>query len=255
MANDVVDLEDVVKRWALDMFDYTKSKEQAKIPRDCLLTTISWNKVRFQHSQAEYVDKWKPPSPKAKVLFRTTFCNNTDQEQEYSFKTQRNTRSTCEVVIESGYCMGVSMDVKLATPCEVFEANAGFHRETSLTNINGETIEEELSWGVDSQIKVPRKSKTAASLVIDEDEFSSNFTMTTTVSGKVHVTLTSLKDNNSFVKAIDGNIVDIMRREAENGLKGLTVERNAIKIITKGSCKFSYGIQQHIQLDTEPIQS
>lgn len=253
MSSNAIDLEEVVKRWALEMFDYTKSKDQARIPRDCLMVTISWDRVRFQHTVPQYNEKWKPPQPKAKVLFRTTFSNNTDLEQEYSFKTERATQSCCEVVVEKGFCMGVSMDIKLATPCEVFEANAGFHKETSLTNINGQTIEEELVWGVDSQIKVPPRHKTTASLVIDEDEFSTCFGIETCISGKVHVTLTSLKDNNSFVKAIDGNIVDIMRREIENGLKGATIDRNVVKIDTRGSCKFSFGIQQHVQLNTEPI--
>ena len=48
----------------------------------------------------------------------------------------------------------MSMDVKLTTPCSILEANAGFSREMSLTNTRGETIEEELTWSVDSEIEV-----------------------------------------------------------------------------------------------------
>ena len=46
------------------------------------------------------------------------------------------------------------MDVKLTTPGSILEANAGFHREISLTEIEGQTIEEELCWAVDSQLEV-----------------------------------------------------------------------------------------------------
>ena len=48
----------------------------------------------------------------------------------------------------------MSMDVKLTTPCSILEANAGFHRELSLTEMDEQTIEEELTWEVDSQIVV-----------------------------------------------------------------------------------------------------
>ena len=34
------------------------------------------------------------------------------------------------------------------------EANAGFKKEMTLTNSEGETVEEEMTWGVDSQIEV-----------------------------------------------------------------------------------------------------
>ena len=46
------------------------------------------------------------------------------------------------------------MDVKLTTPGSILGANAGFHREISLTEIEGQTIEEELAWAVDSQLEV-----------------------------------------------------------------------------------------------------
>ena len=58
---------------------------------------------------------------------------------------------------------GMSLDLKLTTPGSILEANAGFHREISLTQIEGQTIEEELSWSVDSQLEVcflPLTSKT-----------------------------------------------------------------------------------------------
>ena len=66
------------------------------------------------------------------VLFRTFFSNHTDQEQEYSFKTERTTQSSCEIEIEKGVTYGEEMNVSLKTPCEVFEASAGFSRELEL---------------------------------------------------------------------------------------------------------------------------
>jgi hypothetical protein len=71
------------------------------------------------------------------------------------------------------------MNVKLTTPCQVLEANAGFHREMSLTRGEAETIEEEMTWSVDSQIEVPEKHIGEAKLVILEEEYQGRFTIKT----------------------------------------------------------------------------
>ncbi|VDM41748.1 unnamed protein product [Toxocara canis] len=102
-------------------------------------------------------------------LFKSTFTNTTEREQEYSFKTERSTRSTATVVVEKGVCRGVEMALKLKTPGEVVEANAGFHNEVSVMHIGENTTEEELIWGVDSTVRVPPLCETVAELVILEE--------------------------------------------------------------------------------------
>ncbi|EJW87429.1 hypothetical protein WUBG_01663, partial [Wuchereria bancrofti] len=102
-------------------------------------------------------------------LFKSTFTNTTEREQEYSFKTERSTRSAATVIIEKGVCRGIEMALKLKTPCEVVEANAGFNTELMVANIGENTIEEELTWGVDSSIRVPPFCETIAELIILED--------------------------------------------------------------------------------------
>lgn len=61
------------------------------------------------------------------------------------------------------------MALKLKTPCEVVEANAGFHNEISVTHIGENTAEEELIWGIDSNVRVPPRCEAVAELVILED--------------------------------------------------------------------------------------
>ena len=67
-AVDVIDLEELVNRWAVQMFDYTKNKEQAKIPKEYLVFNVDWRRVRFVHHDPEFVDQTKPPAPKSQVL-------------------------------------------------------------------------------------------------------------------------------------------------------------------------------------------
>ena len=250
-----VDLEVVIRRWAEMMFNETKTKEQSRIPKEALGYNINWKKVHFVHGEPEFFDAEKPPKPKAHVLFRTFFTNRTSQDQEYSFRTSRVTSSTCDVVMEQCYTIGYEMNISLKTPCEVFEANAGFHRELSLTKATGQSIEQELSWEVDSQIKVPRGNKTTAELVISEDQFSGNFTLASSISGKVLVTVTNNRDNNSLVKVIEGNIVEIIRgmKSMDKGLNSFQINKNVATFVSRGHCNFRYAVEQHIKLHQQEL--
>lgn len=253
-ATEVVDLGSIVTQWAKTMFDITKNKEQAKIHRDHLQFTINWNRVKFTHSDPDYTDKQRTPEPKSQVLFRTFFTNETNQDQEYSFKTERTTCSSCEVQLERAVTIGEEVGLNLKTPCEVLEVSAGFHREVSVTKSQGQEFEQEMTWGVDSLIKVPPHTKTTAELVVSEAQLAANFKMSTTVSGRVLVSVTNLKDNNSLVTTIEGNIAEIIKREMENGLKGFQVEKNIVRYTTKGQSNFRYAVEQNIRLHQDSLQ-
>ena len=85
--------------------------------------------------------------------------------------------------------------------CQVFEANAGYKREFSLTNIDGEVFEEELSWGVESQIHVQPQHVAEATLMVDERRQTGSFVIETRMRGTVYVSFTSPRDNNAQVQA------------------------------------------------------
>ena len=189
-------------------------------------------------------------------MFRTYFTNNTDQDQEYSFKTERTTNSACDIEIEKGVCYGEEMFVTLKTPMEIVESNVGFTRELSLRNSTTQSIEEQLTWSVDSQIKVPRHCKTTAELVITEDGYQSSFKIKSKVSGRVVVTLTNLRDNNSFVTVMENPIAEIISQALENGLRGsVSVRNNVVHVTTEGKCAFRYGVEQHVKLSQVKLEN
>ena len=84
----------------------------------------------------------------------------------------------------------------------MFEANAGYKREFSLTNIDGEVFEEELSWGVESQIHVQPQHVAEATLMVDERRQTGSFVVETRMRGTVYVSFTSPRDNNAQVDTI-----------------------------------------------------
>lgn len=250
---DSVDLEEVVKRWALQMFDYTKTREQAKIPKDALCFRVNWKGVRFNHHPMRFPERFaKPDKPKAQMLFKNTFTNSTNQEQEYTFKTERCTSSSCDIIMERCLVLGQEVNVGIKTPCEILEANSGFKRELAMTDAQGQCIEESLTWGVDSQVKVPPQHMTTAVLEVFEDELGGEFEVVTEFVGKVLVSVTNIRDNNSFVKAIEGDISEIVN--PDNGdLKGFTKDKKVISFVNKGHCQFRYGIEQHVSIRQSPL--
>lgn len=161
---------------------------------------------------------------------------------------------TLQVFVERAVTLGFEMNLSLKTPCEIFEANAGFKRELSVTNAQGQIIEESLTWGVDSTIQVPSMSQTTAELAIYEDEFQGNFSIRTDVAGKVLVSVTNIRDNNCFLKSLSGDIDEIVGAEI-NGLKGFSMDKqnHVVSFTTNGRCHFRYGIEQHIKLSQEPL--
>jgi len=91
-AVDVIDLEELVKRWAVQMFDYTENKEQARIPKEQLEFNVDWRRVRFVHHDPQFVDQTKPPVPKSQVCHHTQlyFTTNVLAKKTYIIKHELN---------------------------------------------------------------------------------------------------------------------------------------------------------------------
>ena len=114
---------------------------------------------RVRHEPVIYNDVEAPGTPKNHILFRSTFLNDTNREQEYNLKAVRRTVSTCSFSIFEGYtteqCASLELEVPL--PKCVLDASTGFRREYVLEQSRDKQIEEELTWSVESNIRVRRK--------------------------------------------------------------------------------------------------
>ena len=259
-----IDIQGLVEDWAFAYFRQkaTSKKERKLQEQDNLGMEIDWKRVRFTHHPPEYTPK--PPklgegTPTRNTLFSVSYTNKTDRTQKYHFQTERTTRSSCAVSVEQGYTKGIEMSVKLATPCEILEVNAGFKREMTLMNSESETIEEELSWSVDSEIEVEGKHTGEAKLIIIEEKYDGRFTIETEISGRVRIVYTNIKDNNSFIKTAESDIVKIAQEAISSKKIGaaaaLSVDgtKKCIVCKTQGKCNFKYGVKQIVEVDQKPI--
>ena len=78
-------------------------------------------------------------------------------------------------------------------------------------------------------------------------------------SGRVRVIFTNLKDNNSFIKAVESQIVEIVKEAISKRRlqpsEALSVDgaTNSLLSIARGVCRFKYGYKQMIDVDQKPI--
>lgn len=284
----MLNLHEIVEEWSLREYLKTATRSQKRLyekerlkPKNYLGMDIDWSEVTFvdithwpriDHEKFEdeeetkcgdvtgrYLQPINNGKTKVSVLFSTKYTNDTSDSQEYTMRTQKTTRSTCETSVECGFTRGKDMSVTLKMPGEILEVNAGYTSENTLTSKDGQTFEEEISWGVESVIKVKPGHVADAELVVNEKKISGKYEIVTKISGTIYVTFTKIKDNNAFVKLVGNDISDIVQKYIEMKKKinlsppHVSIENSTITITTKGNCLFRYGIKQEVVVHQEAI--
>ena len=193
----------------------------------------------------------------ANVLFKTDFTNDTDERQEYCLKVEKTTRSSCTTEIENGLVRGVELAATLSIG-DVLEVGAAFSREVSLSKVEGETIEQEMSWAAESTIVVPPHRAATAEMYVLEKRQSGDFVVLTTVRGTVLVRYTSLSDN-ALLFSQSGKIRYVVNeylklaRSLGKSYRGIedNKEDGSVTFQTKGRCTFRFGIKQVVKVNQD----
>ena len=247
MAKEILDVNEIIKKWARD---FPLDRDLKKLAVEEILTSdINLKHFKVKHSDPTYEDSSHVANPNTHVLFSAVFTNSTDQPQTYSFRTERKTKSTCELTMEKGYMYEAAFDIKMAPPNPVIEANAGFRRELTLSKAQGQIFEHELTWEVDSSVAVPPGYQTTADLVIREQEYNGHFFVKSKFAGKVHVSLRNKKDG-SVLTTLTGDVKHIFTPD-----KGFQVDKTGIYCITEGTCQCRFGIEQHVKLTQRALDN
>ncbi|KAF7260224.1 LIN 24 Twenty four Like family member [Paragonimus skrjabini miyazakii] len=263
---EMYDLQADLKIWAIDTFLLTATKEQKKYDLNDLDLRLIWDDVVVTHEPAEYYDEQIHRLPKAQVLFSTTFRNNTDSDQEYSFRTERCTRSIAEMEIQRGVVISKEMSLKLTLPNNILEANAGFRHELSLGSASRQSTEEELTWGVDTRIIVHARSAAFAEVKVAEEQMTSQFRLVTTMQGRIRAVFVDATRNQAFVKYIEGDLATIVesmlskRRPPSNPVNPkpqvwVETRKNGNRVLmieTSGKCMFRFGVHQEVEVNQKP---
>ncbi len=286
-----LDLQKIVRDWAWLEYDATANwrqrrlrEKQKKNPgRKYISVTIDWSDVTFRDiTEWPHIEEESPESGAQKdandsghgedsqmadfgkaqssVLFQTKFTNNTLDGQEYTLKTEKTTRSSATTEIETSYTRGIEMSVNLKTPGEIFEANCGFTRELCLTNNESQSIEEELTWGVESLIKVKPEHIAFAQLVVNEKKYNGDFIVNSRISGYVTVEFRDVKGEVPATITVH-DIAEIvkehlqMKKRIGEPIDYCEVKDGDVVIKTKGKCNFRFGIRQEVVVNQVPLNS
>ncbi|KAI8786789.1 hypothetical protein BgiBS90_011927 [Biomphalaria glabrata] len=242
MSLQVVDLEQLVKDHAEKFLEKDQKKEA-----DLISPRIDWSKMTISYGDTKYANEGMPSKPVTHVLFSTTFSNDTPITQTYTLKTERRTRSTCEVYFHKTFTYGAELKMTLLPPNPIIDINAGFKADVTKEKSLNRTIEQELLWGMDSEITVSPGHQTKAELVIQEGEMNGEFEMLTTFDGKVLVTYEH-KKSQDFISTIYGNVSRIF---VDHGFTPDDLKRPTF--LVKGDCKCRFGIDQFIRVTETPL--
>ncbi|KAH3876945.1 uncharacterized protein LOC127870150 [Dreissena polymorpha] len=249
MAN-VTDVEEIVLNWAWNSFLKTRGADYKKLKFEDVKMEVNWTRVKFTPSMPEYSDGKMVDQPNSKIVFTSTFLNNTNCEQEHSFTTERTTVCTATTCISKGYTQGFHLELKVGLPEEVAAATAGFGREVNVDRTDEHTTETVITWSVNSNVKVPQNTKAIAKMEVKEKEFTGKFKLTVSIRGMVIVTFTNLRENNSFIHSSEGDISQILRDAKREGYK---IEGKTAIWEVEGTSKFRFGVEQEVHLDQEPL--
>lgn len=249
----VVNLKELVENYAYKFFKENEKEYHRKLGKSYgwkeMAREIDWKGLRVRHEPVIYQNVEAPQAPKSHVLFRSTFINDTSGDQDYQLNAERKTMSSCTFELFEGFVSEGSAELSLEVPLPgcVVTAGAGFKRQYTLENTRSKNIQEELNWSVQSNIKVPKMSKTTAELLVQESQYKGNFEIKTYFSGFLRFKL--FKDGQELLLIELPDLDDIFSKE-----KGFQRDQKGIYRITRGECKATFGIEQKIELHQTPIQ-
>ncbi|KAI8786795.1 uncharacterized protein LOC106068316 isoform X2 [Biomphalaria glabrata] len=234
----LVDLEKIVKEKAVLALDSKRKKVS-----DLKNPVIHWHEVRFNYGDVRYVNQGEPPKPTSRLLFATTYVNDTPTVKTYDLKTERSTTSSCEMNLTKTYTFGTEVKLGLSPVIKPIDLDIGFKSELSNQTGLSRKAEQTLTWGVDSEISVPSGTQTTAELLIYEDNYDGEFEMLTTFEGTVIVTY-----KNKRTKEFVGNVLLNIQTLLIDDQRFSKDDKGRPTFLVKGICKSRMGINQFIKI-------
>ncbi|KAH9492257.1 hypothetical protein Btru_026102 [Bulinus truncatus] len=239
----LVDLEKIVKEKAVTALD-SKRKKLADLKNP----VIHWHEVKFHYGEVKYVNHGEPPKPTSRVLFSTTYVNDTPSIKTYDLKTERSTTSSCEMSLTKTYTFGSEVKLGLSPVSKPIDLEMGFKAELSEQKGLVRKAEQTLNWGVDSEIAVPPGTQTTAELFIYEDNYDGEFEMLTTFEGTVIVTYRN-KKTREFITNVLLNVQTLLCDDQRFSKD----DSGRPTFLVKGICKCRMGINQFIKINETKI--
>ncbi|CBY20017.1 Immunoglobulin E-set [Caenorhabditis elegans] len=157
--------------------------------------------------------------------------------------------------------IGTEAELTLKTPCEIAELKAGFKHEMHFNNLNENCQTEVLSWSVDSNVSVPPHYMTEASIIIEEMNYRGSYSVVSSLSGTVVVSIRRRRDN-VLIMPIRVTIAEVFRAQLDSPHCKKEVKQvvsidqhRVVRLVSKGSCQFQFAMKQRIDLKEQPMRA
>jgi hypothetical protein len=261
----IVDIDALVKKWV--------QKNNGR-PNFCERLTgkyelkVQWSAVEQSSSLHEFKLTRKQDSndkiqSRKMCLFKTEFTNTTGSAQSYTFRTERQTKSTVRTSVQVGFSLGGSLNVPLGVPSvpapgvEPLGMTGGLTSTLSIQHTDEQTFEEALTWSVDSAVEVKAGHRTTASLIIEEEKASARFVVRHVLRPKemtIPVYLVDRGAGGRYIRSFDWpseHLYSLVSEHAKMRVNRLG-SGPGIEVFTEGSCDVCYGAKQIIKIREEP---
>ncbi|KAL3316062.1 hypothetical protein Ciccas_005298 [Cichlidogyrus casuarinus] len=245
-----------------DLYETTRSRSMPKSDSRKLIFNLDFQDVMVTHEDPVYNMGDIIKIPQGKSIFSTSFTNNTDSEQNYEIHVERTTVSTAEIELTSGHTTVMEVGMELKIPGDILTANVGFSKELNLECTKTQSVDQEINWGVNANIKVKPGHKVTAHAIVKEEKRECKFTMRTKLQGTIRCVYTDASKENRFVQMTEGKIGNLFQRhlglakKMAGGVLIVTEKVNDTTIVTmetRGRIQFRYGVQQDVTVTQDKL--
>lgn len=213
---------------------------------------ISFKYFRITHDDVYYPDSDDPTKkqgfkvlPEKVTLCFASFKNNTDSEQVFHFNAERKTKSITKVSTDEMYKFEMHSELKFPIlPGIGMEANVGITGEWNLTENFEETVEEEFTWSVNSDVKVPKSTETIASLEIAENQFEGQWKLRTNFKGRINIAIKHKNKPDEILTTITIPVGHFVQMDG----KHFHEDDRGVYFMSTGWCKSRFAVDQQVRL-------
>ena len=136
------------------------------------------------------------------------------------------------------------------------QVTGGLSGELHVTKATGQTFEEVLTWSVDSQIQVERRTRTTAALMIREKELSADLTVESIIRplyDRIPVCVRSRKTGRTLqlLDILSGQLPEILTET--HGFSKVPGCEWSVRRETKGLARLVYGAEQVVDVRTNTL--
>ncbi|XP_048241620.1 uncharacterized protein LOC125374632 [Haliotis rufescens] len=216
---------------------------------------LKWDRVKITSLTPKY-KKVEASSPNVHVLYDSKYQNNTNEDQEQTFRTEKETISTATTKLSEGFSREINVGIELTLPPDLpqpSKAEASFGHRLYVDNEEENTIENKVKWSVDTKITSRRNLVTVAELAIEETSSKYEFSMDGKLKGTILVVIRDSRGEGRHVMTVQGDVATVLRdmKDKDRFGKLFNVHINNSRTVTwpvSGSLHLKYGVSQTVKI-------